>query len=147
MTRRDVFKLLLAAPALRCASGEKVAEVGRLTARPGTPTHAGAAGSIEHLGLGGARDGAVYAAPATGPRPLIVLLHGAGGAGARILSRMQAEIAVPGIVIVAPDSRGATWDVIQNPIGPDVAFIDSALRTVFDRYAVDPARVCVAGFS
>src|SRR6266542_2362529 len=149
MTRRDLVKLLLAAPALRCASGEEMAQVGRFTARPGKPTHAGVVGEIVPIGLGGARDGVVYAAPDADrvSRPLLVLLHGANGSGARILSRMQSQVATPGVVIFAPDSRGITWDVVRDGVGADVHFLDDALRAVFDRYPIDRARVCVAGHS
>jgi predicted esterase len=150
MTRRQLLQLLLAAPALRCASNDDVAHVARLTARPGTPATSGAVGEIVPLGLGhGARDGVVYAAPDADrvSRPLLVLLHGANGSGARILSRMQSQIATPGVVIVAPDSRGVTWDVVRDGVGPDVRFLDDALRAIFDRYPIDRARVCVAGHS
>jgi len=65
----------------------------------------------------------------------------------RILSRMQSQIATPGVVIVAPDSRCITWDVVRDGLGPDVRFLDDALRAVFDRYPIDRRRVCVAGHS
>jgi phospholipase/carboxylesterase len=150
MTRRDLIKLLLAAPALRCASGEETSSVGRLAARPGKPTKTGAVGEVVPLGVGnGARDGVVYAAPDADrvSRPLLLLLHGASGSGAWSLGRMQSQIATPGVVIVAPDSRGITWDIVRGGVGPDARFIDDALRAVFDRYPIDRARVCVAGHS
>jgi phospholipase/carboxylesterase len=150
MTRRDLLKLILATPILRCASGEEVAHVGRLTARPAMPTRDGAVGSVEPLGLGGAeRDGVLYAAPDGDrvSRPLLVLLHGATGSGAHILSRLQSQITMPGVVIAAPDSRGATWDIVRTGLGPDVVFIDDMLRAIFDRYAIDRAHIAVAGFS
>jgi predicted esterase len=49
--------------------------------------------------------------------------------------------------ILIPDSRGPTWDAIRGDYGPDIAFIDSALKVVFSRISVDPARVIVGGFS
>jgi predicted esterase len=150
MTRRDILKWIVAAPLLRCASGEEAVHAGRLSARPSKPTHDGAVGKVEPLGLGGAeRDGVVYAAPDgdRASRPLLLLLHGATGSGERILARMQSQITTPGVVIVAPDSRGTTWDVVRSGLGPDVAFIDAALLAVFDRYAVSSARIAVAGFS
>ena len=150
MTRRHLLKLLLSAPLLRCASGEDVAQVGRLTARPSKPTRDGVVGKVESLGLGGSeRDGVVYAAPDgdRASRPLLLLLHGATGSGAHLLSRMQSQITTPGVVIAAPDSRGMTWDIVRTSLGPDVAFIDDMLRAIFDRYAIDRARIAVAGFS
>ena len=52
-----------------------------------------------------------------------------------------------GCLLLAPDSRGRTWDVILGGYGPDVGFIDRALDRVFDAYPVDAGRVAVAGFS
>jgi len=52
-----------------------------------------------------------------------------------------------GMVLLIPDSRGNTWDVMLSGFGPDVAFIDRALRFTFDRCRIDPARVALGGFS
>jgi predicted esterase len=52
-----------------------------------------------------------------------------------------------GLVLLAPESRGTTWDVLRGGYGPDVAFIDRALEQTFGRYAVDPRRLAVGGFS
>ena len=52
-----------------------------------------------------------------------------------------------GIVVLAPDSRGGTWDVIREDYGEDVAFIDRALGEVFHTCRIDPARITLAGFS
>jgi predicted esterase len=81
------------------------------------------------------------------PAPLLLALHGAGGSaeqGAAILSLLANRL---GVIILAPDSRQATWDAIGGRYGPDVAFIDAALEQTLSRYAVDPRRVGVSGFS
>jgi phospholipase/carboxylesterase len=52
-----------------------------------------------------------------------------------------------GFLLLAPDSRSVTWDVILDHYGPDVAFVDDAMRRVFAEHAVDPARLAAAGFS
>jgi predicted esterase len=52
-----------------------------------------------------------------------------------------------GVILLAPDSRGRTWDVLLDGYGPDVAFIDRALDQTFRRCAVDPTNVVVEGFS
>ena len=49
--------------------------------------------------------------------------------------------------VLAPDSRGTTWDAIREGFGDDVTFIDRALEHVFARVSIDPARVTVGGFS
>jgi phospholipase/carboxylesterase len=102
------------------------------------------------LGLGGNRDGLVHLPPAAAagePLPLMVVLHGAGSSAARAIDLMAALADEVGIVLVAPDSRAATWDVIRGGFGPDVAFLDRALERVFAACPVDPARVVLGGFS
>ena len=85
--------------------------------------------------------------PAEGPLPLLVLLHGAGGSGAGILKRLGTFADEAGIAVLAPDSRGSTWDAIRGDFGPDVTFINRALERVFKTVAVDPQRIIVGGFS
>ena len=119
----------------------------RLSARPrgGVTTSAGSG----VLGLVSGRD-AILQLPTAGsdrPLPLLVLLHGAGGTGAAMLLRVGAAADEAGVAILAPDSRGPTWDAIRGGFGDDVTFIDRALEHVFARVSVDPARVTVGGFS
>ena len=61
------------------------------------------------------------------------------------LAQRQADEA--GIIVLAPQSEDATWDVIVEELGPDVALIDRALAQVVDQYAVDATRLAVGGFS
>ena len=51
------------------------------------------------------------------------------------------------LVLVVPDSRHFTWDVVRGGFGADVAFIDAALSHAFARCQIDPARVGMGGFS
>ena len=81
------------------------------------------------------------------PAPLVVLLHGAGANGADILGAVQADAEAAGAIVLAPDSRGSTWDVLRGGFGPDVRFVDEALRQTFARYSIDRARIALAGFS
>ena len=102
------------------------------------------------LGLGGSnRDGVVQmpSSLAPGPLPLLLLLHGATGTGARMLSRVAAAADQAGIVVVAPDSRGGTWDAIRDEFGDDVVFVNRVLAHVFERLAVDSTRLAIGGFS
>ncbi|WP_343897511.1 alpha/beta hydrolase [Craurococcus roseus] len=103
---------------------------------------------LHALGLGGRRDGLLRVPNVAGDGgvlPLVVMLHGAGGHATGALRLVEA--AAPGALILAPESRGPTWDVILGAYGPDVAFPDAALRAVFGRRRVDPRRVALAGFS
>ena len=157
--RRDSIKAIAAAAAglfVHCTAGgvtasEAGAAPGKLDARPGRPSQPGnATPAPEALGLGTSRDGVFYASPSSdgGRRPLILLLHGAGGSGMRILTRVREDIVDGGgVVVAAVDSRGETWDLVRDGLGPDVRFIDAALGSLFDRYSIDPSKLCVAGHS
>ncbi len=79
--------------------------------------------------------------------PLVVLLHGAGATSRDIMPYLQDPADTAGLILLAPTSREYTWDVIAGGYGPDVKAIDRALEETFSRYAVDPGRVAVAGFS
>jgi len=122
---------------------------GRLTTRPGTPREDGPTG-LHPLGLGSQRDGLLFVPDdyrADQPAPLVLMLHGAGGdarGGLRPLHDLANEA---GLILLAVDSRGKTWDVAMGGYGPDVAFVDRALAQTFARYAIDPARIAVEGFS
>ena len=107
-------------------------------------------GRRQRLGLGGRRDGLLYVPTgydSDAPPPLMLLLHGAGADAADLLGVFQPAAEERGLVVLAPDSRGVTWDALLHGYGPDVAFIDRALAWTFERYAVDAARLAVAGFS
>jgi len=122
----------------------------RLTSRPGGAAGTTLPAGTSPLGLARGRDALVHV-PAElrrdRPAPLLVVLHGAGSTGAAMLGALTAPGAeLPGIVL-APDSRGRTWDVILGGFGPDVGFLDEALAAVFSHAAVDPARFVLAGFS
>jgi phospholipase/carboxylesterase len=121
---------------------------GRLRARP-RPGRPDATIRSGPLGLDGDRD-AILFIPERAPenaRPLLVLLHGAGGSGSGILQRLRRFADDAGVVVLAPDSRGSTWDAIRDGFGPDVVFLDRALSRVFESVDVDPARVSIGGFS
>jgi predicted esterase len=51
------------------------------------------------------------------------------------------------MAVLAPDSRGTTWDAIADDFGDDVTFLNRALEFVFARLTVDPSRVAIGGFS
>lgn len=125
---------------------------GRINARPSDraiapgPVTTG----VQPLGLGAARDGVLYVPQgyrADRPAPLVLTLHGATGSGARAIERLRPLADAAGLLLLSPDSRQHTWDVLTGGFGPDVAFINDALEQVVVRFAVDPARIAIEGFS
>jgi len=142
--------------------GSSSAEEGRLVARPRPiaipgyacgplPRAPRAVGKSEPLGLGaGARDGALFV-PSTvteaTPTALVVLLHSAGASAEQILPSVVGVAEREETLVLAPDSRGPSWDVVTAGFGRDVAFLDGALQAVFARFVVDPQRIAIAGFS
>ncbi len=125
---------------------------GRLRARPGAAGLGDAPVGLRTLGLASARDGYLYV-PAGyrpgRPRPLVVLLHGAGEDARDGLALLRGQADGAGLILLSLASRDYTWDMIalRGRFGPDVAAIDRALEGTFSRYAVDPARVAVGGYS
>ena len=123
-----------------------------MQARPVAGATGAAPIGLQPLGLGAVRDGYLYV-PATSrakrPAPLVLLLHGAGEDARAGLALLRGQADRAGLILLAPTSRGPTSDVIvgRGRYGPDVAAIDRALERTFSRYAVDPARVAVGGYS
>ena len=135
-------------------SGTETSEPGQLTARPTPPTDRGPASPNGpqplDLGTGSGRDGLWYVPPgyrADRPAPLILMLHGAGGTAHSGLASFLPLADATGAILLAPDSRGRTWDVILDEYGPDVAFINAALAQTFARFAIDAAHIAAEGFS
>lgn len=124
-----------------------------LGARPGAVAHGGDAPrgfrSLDQRGM--ERDGVLYVPtgydPAR-PAPLVVLLHGAGGSPRRAVDGLQRLAEAKGVIVMAPASRGTTWDLVADGrFGADARMLDALLRQLFVRYSIDPRRITVAGFS
>ncbi|MFN8559079.1 MAG: alpha/beta hydrolase-fold protein [Dehalococcoidia bacterium] len=81
------------------------------------------------------------------PAPLVLCLHGANSAGTRSIVALRDAAETHALLLVAPDSRGRTWDVLLGGYGPDVAFINRALDAVTAHFRVDPERIAAEGFS
>lgn len=80
--------------------------------------------------------------------PLVLMLHGEGAVPSTALSLFQPYADAMGLVILAADSAGTTWDTLDlGYYGPDVEFINNALVATFNEVNVDPLRVSVGGFS
>ena len=127
----------------------------QLLARPGTPLpsdKAAASTGLQPLGLGSERDGLLYVPEDYSPTeeaPLALTLHGSKGDAQSGISHFLDFADEAGLVLLAPESRDPRdWDfVFPGYYGPDVEFIDRALKQTFDRLAVDAGRVAIEGFS
>lgn len=157
MTRRQAIGASLAGLAVAmvgCGSNPTAgsSQVGgdpRLSARPSAPT-TGIEPGLQDLRSSLGRTALLYV-PASyrpaSPAPLAVMLHGATGNATRGLIPFESFADELGMILLAPQSYGRTWDVILGRYGTDVHFIDTALQLVFARCAIDPARIAIAGFS
>ncbi len=124
---------------------------GRLRARPAAePSGEAPPVGLRRLGLDARGDHLLYV-PASYRlghlAPLVVLLHGAGANSRDIMPYLRNLAGAAGLILFAPTSREYTWDVIVGGYGPDVEAIDRALEETFSRYAVNPGRIAVGGFS
>ncbi len=121
-------------------------EAGRLTARPG-----GSGTGAGEIGTHSLGDQSLLYVPASyrteQPVALVVALHGGGGDVKGALRRVAPYADRTGAIVLAPKSQGASWDYVFGGYGPDVEFIDRALTGIFRRYAIDPERVGLQGFS
>lgn len=122
------------------------AHQGRLSLRahpaeeaPGGRRAAGFADLGESLGLVHVPEGA------EGPHLLVVLLHGAGGSARQAVGLLREDADRNGLLLVAPQSVGSTWDVILGRYGPDVRRIERLVDSVLAGRAV--RGLAVGGFS
>lgn len=140
------------------AVGALLAFVGSVGAQPSAP------GGRQRLELPG---GALASLPASGTAApaLIVLLHGAGQGPSEMVVRFEGDPDCADAVLLAPKSRGVTWDAIamaemaanmvtslssdhlRYASSPDGERVMAAMRDLADKRATDPARQTLLGFS
>ncbi|WP_018478747.1 alpha/beta hydrolase [Pontibacter roseus] len=129
----------------RHTSGRLTVQAGKSSGEEETKT------GVQRLGLDSERDGFLYIPQhyaKSKPAALAVMLHGAGAPAEQGLSLLRSFADDRNIILIAPAARTYSWDIIASKaFGPDVIFIEQALAHVFGRYAIDPERVAIGGFS
>jgi polyhydroxybutyrate depolymerase len=152
-----VLILILGSAACQRPAQTESTEIPRPTAEPGTYT----------VTLGpdaDQRDVILHLPPAydgSGLLPLLIVLHGGGGSGEQIHRQigMDADADDFGFVVAYPNGSGRlgetllTWNAghccaysLDKNID-DVGFLSELIDQLLESYAIDPARVYVAGMS
>jgi predicted esterase len=85
--------------------------------------------------------------PGSGDRALAVVLHGAGGSAESALDAFRGGWDEPGLVLVAPKSKGQTWSALTTEGDADLESVNLALGEVYDRCEIDRRRIAIGGFS
>jgi predicted esterase len=96
--------------------------------------------------LDGQRMGLWYV-PRTRAERLVIVLHGAGGRAEDGLRLLHPYADEHGLMLLAPQSVGRTWDMIRSGYGPDVVRIQGALSQVLAAHRVAVPGLAIAGFS
>ena len=81
------------------------------------------------------------------PAPLVVLFHGGGGSAEKILPMLERHAMDRGFLLLAPQSRFPTWDLVIGGHGPDRERLNESLAAVGSRFLLDPARLSFVGHS
>src|SRR5690242_5492912 len=126
--------LLAALPAL---AGALKAQ--RLTL-PKTDSKTAAPAGLQKLGLREDRDALLYIpeqASKFSQAPLVVSLHGATRNADRGIDLLKSLADQHGFLVLAPASKGRTWDVLEDGFGPDIAFINQCLAKTMQMRNVD----------
>ena len=91
--------------------------------------------------------------PGSGPRPLLIALHGDGGGVRALVRAWRAAAAAAGVVLLAPRcprelgcTAGSWWQWYDSS-GHDPAWLGAQIDAVTARFAVDPRRVFATGYS
>lgn len=152
LTRREFVTVLASTVAVNSAcrhlSDRDIISDGRLAARPQPRVKATASGQMT-LGLNVERDAILQIPKSAGqsPLPLLIMLHGATQSAEDMFWYLGSAPEEAGVAVLAPNSRDTTWDGIGGSFGGDVELLNTALERVFEKVAVDPARLAIGGFS
>lgn len=123
----------------------------RIIAVPGIPPTTQVAAGIHSIVVGGdIRDCWLVVPTGYDPSrawPMAVFFRGAVTPARNYMDSFQPAADEFGMILLAPEARGRTWDLILGQFGPDVSFINAAIQEAYRTVHVDRNRVYCSGFS
>ena len=142
---------LLAAVAMLvagCGGGDHEQAAATTAGTTGSTTAAGACSpGVHELALGNGQPARMHVTPGNGQRALIVALHGAGGTPSGAIEAFSGAWDEPGLVLIAPASKGQTWSILRSQQDLDLESVNLALAEAYERCTIDRRRIAVGGFS
>jgi len=99
------------------------------------------------LTLGNGQAARLHVTPGSGPRALIVALHGSGGTPAGAIEAFSGAWDEPGLALIAPASKGQTWSILRSEQDLDLESVNLALAEAYKRCTIDRKRIAIGGFS
>ncbi len=147
MIRRPVPLALLALGAAGCGGSEGEPAVVDVTTGSTATTVASCNPGVHELTLGNGQAARMHVTRGRGQRALIVALHGAGGTPAGAIDAFGGALKEPGLVLIAPASKGQTWSILRSEQDLDLESVNLALAEAYERCPIDRRRLAVGGFS
>ena len=142
---------LLAAVAIfvpGCGGGDQQQAAGTTAGTTGSTTAADSCSpGVHELTLGNGQAARMHVTPGDGERALIVALHGAGGTPLGAIEAFSGAWDEPGLVLIAPASKGQTWSILRSEQDLDLESVNLALAEAYERCTIDRRRIAVGGFS
>ena len=117
------------------------------TAAASTATADSCSPGVYELTLGNGQAARMHVTAGSVPRALIVALHGAGGTPAGAIEAFGGALDEPGLVLIAPASKGQTWSILRAAQDLDLESVNLALAEAYERCRIDRRRIAVGGFS
>ena len=141
---------LLALGAAGCGGGDDdgTPEAADVTAGSTAAPADSCSPGVHDLTLGNGQAARMHVTPGgSGPRALIVALHGAGGTPTGAIEAFSGALNEPGVVLIAPASKGQTWSILRSEHDLDLESVNFALAEAYERCSIDRRRLAVGGFS
>ena len=147
MTRASVAALLLTVVGAGACGGED--ERSDATTKPTTTVaRRDCAPGVHEFALrNGQRVDMRVTRPGKRPYALVVALHGSGGTPDGAIEAFGGAWDTPGLVFVAPASKGPTWSVVTGGLDIDLQSVDLAVAETWARCPLAHDRLALGGFS